>query len=163
MKIKLMAAVFLILAFGCSKGNESADQKKSVTGTGAESSQSQDVEKLFLAGNEYSQKGEFPKAIEAYQKAIKIDKTKPSVHYNLGNAYVASGMGEADYEKAVQEYLAAIELNPLNPDFHRNLGYAYALLKKGDLSKKKYEDLLKMSPAHANELMGWINRDNQKQ
>jgi tetratricopeptide (TPR) repeat protein len=163
MKIKLVVAVFLILACGCSKGNESADQKKPVAVTGADSSQAPDVEKLFIAGNEYSQKGDFPKAIEAYQKAIIIDKTKPSVHYNLGNAYVASGVGEADYEKAVQEYLIAIELNPLNPDFHRNLGYAYALLKKGDLSKKKHEELLKMSPAHAKELMGWIERGNQKQ
>lgn len=162
MKIKSIAIIFLLLAMGCAKGNEPAEKKSPAEQASAGSAQVSEVEKLFNAGNEYSKTGEFPKAIEAYQNALKIDKTKPSVHYNLGNAYIASGVGEADFEKAVQAYQAAIELNPLNPDFHRNLGYAYALLKKGDLSKKKYEELLKMSPAHANELMGWINRGNPK-
>lgn len=162
MKTKLILSVFLILAFGCSKGNETAEKKKDGGATGASSSQSSEVEKLFNAGNEYSQKGDFQKAIETYQKLISIDKSKPSVHYNLGNAYIAGGMGEAEFEKAVQAYQAAIELNPLNPDYHRNLGYAYALLKKGELSKQKYEELLKMSPPHAKELLDWINRDKNK-
>jgi tetratricopeptide (TPR) repeat protein len=121
--------------------------------------------KHFLSGNEYSQKGDFPKAIEAYQKSIKADKTKPETHYNLGNVYVASAIGktaQADIEKAIKEYKTAIELNPLNPDYHRNLGYAYALDQKGDLAKGKYEELKKISPAHAEELMTWIKRDNQK-
>ena len=111
--------------------------------------------KHFNSGNEYSKKANFPKATEAYQKAIKVDKTKPDAHYNLGNVYVASATGktfQADIERAVKEYLIAIELNPLNPDYHRNLGYAYALNKKGDMSKRKYEELKKMSPAHAEEL-----------
>mgnify|MGYP001565630609 CR=1 FL=1 len=124
-----------------------------------------EVVKYFVSGNDYSQKGDFKKAIEAYQTAIKIDKTKPDIHYNLGNVYIASATGktaQADIEKAIKEYQTAIDLNPLNPDYHRNLGYAYALNQKGDMSKRKYEELKKMSPAHAEELMSWIKRDNKK-
>lgn len=120
--------------------------------------------KYFEVGNDYSKKGDFKKAIEAYQKSIKIYKNGANAHYNLANAYVASANGvteQADLEKAVKEYQAAIELSPLSPEYHRNLGYAYALLKKGDLAKKKYEELKKMSPPHAEELMSWIKRDNK--
>ncbi len=68
---------------------------------------------------------------------------------------------QADLEKAVKEYQTAIELSPLSPEYHRNLGYAYALLKKGDLAKKQYEELKKMNPSLAEELMSWIKRDNK--
>ena len=41
-----------------------------------------DAEKYFIAGNEYAQKGNFPKAIEAYQKAIE----KKYRFYSYGDA-----------------------------------------------------------------------------
>ncbi|MBI4390002.1 MAG: tetratricopeptide repeat protein [Nitrospinae bacterium] len=117
-----------------------------------------DSEKYFFEGNKYSTKGQFPEAIQAYKKSIQADASFPSVHYNLGNVYVATGKTE----EAVQEYLAAIKLNPLDPEYRRNLGFAYAVMRQGDLARNQHEELKKMSPAHAEELMTWINRENQK-
>ena len=127
--------------------------------------ENKDLAKHFNAGNEYTLKKDFQKAIKSYQKALKIDKTVAVIHYALANAYLDGATGpttEADFQKAVKEYQAAIDLNPNIPDFHRNLGYAYALLKRGDLAKKKYDELLKTSPSHAEELKDWIKRSNEK-
>lgn len=190
MTIRTILCLLLIGVVGCSKSNDTAKtsspapQKPELTSSpspvkepepakpapeSAQSAAPQEVEdevvKHFNAGNDYSKKGDFPKAIEAYEKAIAINRTIANIHYNLANVYVANAAGkntQTDYEKAVKEYQTAIELSPLSPEYHRNLGYAYALQKRGDLAKNKYEELKKMSPPHAEELLNWINRDNQK-
>jgi len=118
---------------------------------------SQELDKYFRAGNDYSESGQFVESIKAYHQAIKINSTVPVIHYNLANVYVATG----EIDDAIQEYKLAIALNPLIPDYHRNLGFAYALQKNGDMAKVKYEELKKMAPAQAEELWQWIQKGNQ--
>ncbi|MFQ5443217.1 MAG: tetratricopeptide repeat protein [Nitrospinales bacterium] len=113
--------------------------------------------KLLNEGNDYSKQGQFKKAIHAYQKAIKIDNTLSTAHYNLANIFVATGKTD----ESISEYKLAIKLNPLEPDYHRNLGFAYALQQNGEMAKKKYEDLKVMAPAQAEELLLWIQQSNQ--
>ncbi len=154
----------LAILIGCSSSEDSSKTSKGA----APSAESQAApktnfagtqeEKFFLEGNDYSNKGQFDKAIEAYKKSISVNAGIASVHYNLGNVYVAA----AKTDLAVTEYLEAIKLNPMNPEYHRNLGFAYALLQDGKMAKRKYDELRAMSPRHAEELQFWIKRANEE-
>ena len=110
--------------------------------------------KYFNEGNSYSKGGEYHKAIRSFRKAIETNNKLPAPHYNLANILVVTGQ----YVEAVKEYQAAIQINPMVPDYHRNLGYVYALMKKGDLSKQKYEELQKIDPKQAEALLKWIQQ-----
>lgn len=113
--------------------------------------------KYYIEGNDYSNRGEFEKAIESYKKSLKANDLVGPTHYNLGNILVATDK----LKDAVAEYQRAIDLNPLIAEYHRNQGYAYALLQNGDMAKKKYEALKMLSPKHAEELLLWIKTANE--
>ena len=62
----------------------------------------------MLLGNNYSKNKEYNKAIESYEKAIKINSEYPSAYYNLGITYRKN----KEYNKAIESYAKAIKINP---------------------------------------------------
>ncbi len=113
--------------------------------------------KHYIEGNNYSNQGEFEKAIASYKKSLKANDLVGPTHYNLGNALVADNK----VKEAIAEYQRAIDLNPLIAEYHRNQAYAYALLQNGKMAEKKYNALKLLSPKHAEELLLWIKTANE--
>ena len=86
------------------------------------------VRDLVTEGNAFYLKGEFRKAMEAYQEALlqeMEDVTKAKIHYNLGNSHYRLG----EFEKALKEYQESLRLNPDDTDAKFNLEMALRALQ----------------------------------
>ena len=79
----------------------------------------QDVEiyNLYFEGNALVVKGQYDKAIDKYNQALKLFQAA-YVYYNRGNAYY----GKKDYANAVLDYTKTLKLNS---------GYAEAYYQRG--------------------------------
>jgi tetratricopeptide (TPR) repeat protein len=68
---------------------------------------------------------DFPRAIEAYKRALRLNPNLAYVQNNLGYSYYLQG----NFDSAIDAFKAAIMLDDENERYHNNLGLAYA--KKG--------------------------------
>jgi len=68
---------------------------------------------------------DYPRAVEAYKRALKLNPNLAYVQNNLGYSYFLQGK----LDSAIEAYKAAIILDDKNERYHNNLGLAYA--KKG--------------------------------
>ncbi len=64
--------------------------------------------------------GDYPAAIETYNRIIKEGFTAPYLYYNLGNAHFKAG----DYPNAILNYERARRMDPGNEDIEVNLNIA---------------------------------------
>jgi tetratricopeptide (TPR) repeat protein len=75
----------------------------------------------YNMGNAYVDLGQYDKAIESYQQAIKLKSNLSKPHNNLGLAYAAAGR----LADAVAEFKQAVQLRPEYAEAHYNLGVAF--------------------------------------
>jgi tetratricopeptide (TPR) repeat protein len=81
---------------------------------------------LGFRGADYSQVGQYQRAIQDYDQAIQLEPGDSSLFYQRGNAYRRLGQ----YQRAIQDYDQAIKLEPLySPAFYWR---GQAKLKTGD-------------------------------
>src|SRR5262249_61952412 len=66
----------------------------------------------------YARKGDYDRAIENYDEALRLNPKHTNALYNQGNAYRHKG----DYDRAIENYDEAIELNPKHVDAFSNRG-----------------------------------------
>ncbi|MBI5620914.1 tetratricopeptide repeat protein [Candidatus Gottesmanbacteria bacterium] len=64
--------------------------------------------------------------IAAYQQAMQLDPTNPTIRLRLGGAYV----GQQKFDQATQSYTAAIQLKPDYANAYYNLAFVYRQTKK---------------------------------
>jgi type IV pilus assembly protein PilF len=84
---------------------------------------------------------DYPKAVEHFKKALKIDENYSEAMTNIGNAYAKMG----EYNNAIESYRTAIS-NPLyrNPALALyNLGMVYYRLAKYDLALDSFKDSIR--------------------
>jgi tetratricopeptide (TPR) repeat protein len=79
------------------------------------------AEDHFRKGNEFSQSGDFEKAVEEYTKALELEPENVDAMSNLGVTYY--NLGQLD--EAIEQYSNALELAPRDADIHSNLAAAY--------------------------------------
>lgn len=88
----------------------------------------------------YSGQGQWPKAIEAYRKAISLQKSAEA-YTNLGTAYFYAGQ----YSKAVPMFLKAVEMDPHRATFVGNLADAYRQAKQYDKMQSFYDQAIELA------------------
>lgn len=80
-------------------------------------------------GDSHLELNEYPKAIEAYTEAIKLDPSKPDLYYNRGVAYFKS----EQYGEAIADMQQVIAKDPKLTFAYYYAGQSYAL--KGEMDK----------------------------
>ena len=86
------------------------------------------AESQFDIGAAELNRGRFPEAFEALQKARDLYPDDP----RFSNALGLIALHQRQYHKAIEEFMTALELDPDFTEAHNNLGTTYAQLKKWD-------------------------------
>jgi len=100
-------------------------------------------------GAAYSSKGDFEKAIVAYEKAISLDSEYSLVFRNLGHVYLLIFLRTKDiknYQKALQNLNKAIELDPDYATAYHDLGIAYSQTRNFDEAIYCWKKALELRP-----------------
>jgi len=82
------------------------------------------------------------KAIEAFEKAIKIDSRYAKAHNDLATVYGTLGK----FDLAIQEFNAAIRIDRDYADAHYNLGILLEFMGENQLARKEFEIALNLDP-----------------
>lgn len=93
-------------------------------------------------GRAYNKAGQFDKALEAYQLALRINPEDADAWYFLGRAY--SKLGQS--AKEIEAYQQSLRINPEDADVWGALGDAYG--KSGQSAKgiEAYQQALRINP-----------------
>jgi protein O-mannosyl-transferase len=83
-------------------------------------------------GDVYCREGNFPKAVEEFQRAIELRPNYADAYNNLADAYECLG----NLEEAIRNYKKAIEINPRLWQAYYNLGVTYLAKGEKDLSRE---------------------------
>ena len=96
-------------------------------------------------GNAYKSEGQYDRAIQDYDQAIRLDQNYAVTFLNRGVAY----SGKTQYDHAIQDYDQAIKLNPNSALAFHNRGAAYS--KKNEFSRaiQNYDQAIKLNPDYA--------------
>jgi tetratricopeptide (TPR) repeat protein len=84
----------------------------------------------------------YDKAIEAYQKLLKIDPTNVNANIMFGFLYYQMG----DMKKAEEKYLIALEINPESAKAHGYLGFLYHETGEIEDAIKHYKEAIELMP-----------------
>ena len=110
----------------------------------------------YNMGNAYADLGEYQRAIDSYQQAIKLDPTLSKPHNNLGLAYAALNR----LDEAAWAFTEAVRLKADYAEAHFNLGVAHLQLGRTNQAENQQKILLKLSPQLAAKLEALINKQD---
>jgi Flp pilus assembly protein TadD len=99
---------------------------------------SSSAEDHFVQGNEFSQAGEFEKAVEEYKKVLELEPQDIDALSNLGVAYY----NLAQLDEAIEQYSKALELAPRDADIHSNLAAAHVQKYQENGAQEQLESAL---------------------
>jgi ATP-dependent 26S proteasome regulatory subunit/Flp pilus assembly protein TadD len=80
-----------------------------------------DARTYYHRGNTYYEKGDYERAIEAYNTAIILNPTFSEAYFNRGLCHY----NLKNFDKAIADYSKSAELDPKNPVIYNNRGDAY--------------------------------------
>jgi tetratricopeptide (TPR) repeat protein len=102
----------------------------------------------------YSWKGQYDRAIEQYEKGIRLKPDYALARYNLGVVYDKKG----SYDQAIKQFKAAIRLKDDYALAHYKLGRVYADRGLYDLARKHVEQALLIEPdfVKADKELDWL-------
>ena len=85
-------------------------------------------------GFEYYKLGQYDRAIQDYDEAIRLDPQLAVVYNNRGLAYNELGQ----YERAIKDFGEAIRLDPKDADAYRNRGLTYEAIGKSEEAERDF-------------------------
>jgi tetratricopeptide (TPR) repeat protein len=94
----------------------------------------------------YYSKGDFDRAIEDADQAIRLNPNEPSFYYTSGLAYKKKG----DFDRAIQDFNKAIRLNPNFERAYYDRGNAYIDKEEYDRAIQEFNEAIRLNPNDAN-------------
>lgn len=107
--------------------------------------------KYFNIGVSYHKSGQYLKAIDSYQKALKLNPKYSNAKLNLSAAYQGIGISQykkGQYSLAIKSMNKALQLEPKNTDIYYNLGIFYNAASQPEQAIKSYQSALKIDPGY---------------
>ncbi len=103
---------------------------------------SSDWSLFYLMGSTYANKGEYDRAIQAYQKAVAINPQSDQAYNNMGVAYDDKG----EYDRAIQAYQKAVAINPQGDEAYTYMGIAYGQKEDYDRAIQAFQKAVAINP-----------------
>jgi type IV pilus biogenesis/stability protein PilW len=100
----------------------------------------------YNLANEYRELGQNEKAIENYDKALKVRPDYYEAYYNLGKTYE----NMSDREKAIEAYQKVLSIEPDYDKAHYNLGNLYYESGRIGEAIASFETAIRVNPKHIN-------------
>ena len=100
-------------------------------------------------GNHYFDIGEFDKAIEYFNKAIRRDPEFAIAYYNRGCAYNEKG----DYDRAIGDYNKAVVLKPDHAVIYLSRGSVYHNMGNYEQAVEDYDNSVRLCPDYKTDLV----------
>lgn len=100
-------------------------------------------------GVAYERKGDTSKAIEAWDKTLKLQPDYPQTHTALGLMYARAG----DFGKAEGEFRQTVSTNADESEAHYNLGLALARLERLDEAVGEFTEAVSLNPRYVDARM----------
>ena len=97
----------------------------------------------YQAGNDFLKRRSFPKAIDCYKNAIRLNPEYIKAYSNLGVAYKAAGL----LKFAEETYLKALKIRPDGVVLN-NLGNVYTQMNRLDEAEKLYLRAIEIYPEY---------------
>jgi curved DNA-binding protein CbpA len=107
------------------------------------------AQRAYTKGVQLFNAGDYSRACEFFEAAIKNNDNEALYHVKLGLALMRSRQG---FNRAVTAIQRAIELDPYNVDHRLALGEIYETVGSTSLAIKAYQDLLKWDATNAKAL-----------
>ena len=100
-------------------------------------------------GIHYFDIGEFDKAIEYFNKAIRLDPEFAIAYYNRGCAYNEKG----DYDRAIGDYNKAVVLKPDHAVIYLSRGSVYHNMGNYEQAVEDYDNTVRLCPDYKTDLV----------
>jgi lipoprotein NlpI len=100
---------------------------------------------FILRGTAYRNVGDYDRAIQDFNSAIRINPRIANAFNNRGIAYDY----KSEYDRAIQDYEQAIRLQPNYPDAFNNRGLVYQELGKYDQALQDFDQAIHLKPDYA--------------
>lgn len=113
------------------------------------------VENLFNAAMEATNKGNFAKAEQYWTEALDFLPNNPAIWSNRGNSKISQGK----FEAALVDYDRSVELAPEQPDAYLNRGAVQEGLANWEAAIADYNKVIELDPKEA---AAYNNRGNAK-
>ncbi|MFA5930474.1 MAG: tetratricopeptide repeat protein [Candidatus Micrarchaeia archaeon] len=110
-----------------------------------------DARTYYHRGNTLYEKGDYDKAIEAYNTAIILNPTFSEAYFNRGLCHY----NLKNFDKGIADYAKSAELDPKNPVIYNNRGDAYYRKQQFNEAIEDYERALALNPKY---LKAFYNR-----
>ncbi len=108
---------------------------------------SQDPVALAIeAGNHYAKKGEYPAALEWFDKAIELNPLSAAAHHNKGVVYHTSGQTE----NAIASFETAVSIDSSYAKARYSLALEYYYQKQYESSIEELKKVVELEPNNAN-------------
>jgi lipoprotein NlpI len=104
-------------------------------------------------GLAYQSQGDYERAIQDYDQAVRLNPSYADAFINRGGTY----HGQGDYERAIQDYDQAVRLKPSFAIAFNNRGLAYQSQGNYERAIQDYDQAIRLNPSHAG---AFINRGN---
>lgn len=103
------------------------------------------AQRAFAKGLQLYNAGDYSRACEFFEAAIKNNDSEPVYHVKLGMALMRA---HKPFSRAVRAIQRAIEMDPYNIEHRLALGDVYEMVGSTSLAIKTYQEILKWDPSN---------------
>jgi curved DNA-binding protein CbpA len=126
-------------------GSDSSGVMPGVAVAGLEKSRAQIARRAYLRGIQALQSGDYSRAAEFFEVAIKNKPDEASYHAKLALTLLRA---QRSFSRAIEAALKAIELDPYNVDYRLLLAELYEQTGAKSMALKTYEEIIRWDPTN---------------